>query len=41
MAKENFNRSKPHLNIGKIGCVDMEKYLTAINYKSFSREVWY
>ena len=37
MAKENFNRTKPHLNIGTIGHVDHGKTtLTSNYYKSAS-----
>ncbi|OYU83550.1 MAG: elongation factor Tu [Flavobacterium sp. BFFFF2] len=41
MAKENFNRSKPHLNIGTIGHVDHGKTtLTAAITKVLSEKGW-
>ena len=40
MAKENFDRSKPHVNIGTIGHVDHGKTtLTAAITKVFLRKV--
>jgi translation elongation factor EF-Tu-like GTPase len=41
MAKENFDRSKPHVNIGTIGHVDHGKTtLTAAITKVLSEKVW-
>ena len=45
MAKEKFERSKPHCNIGTIGHVDHGKTtltaaITSSNYKSIGRKRW-
>ena len=41
MAKEKFERNKPHCNVGTIGHVDHGKTsLTAAITKSFGRERW-
>jgi elongation factor Tu len=42
MAKEKFDRSKPHVNIGTIGHVDHGKTtLTAAITMTLGREVWW